>query len=65
MSVGTMMMRRVVLKVRCDWTMKSVKLHFLVNLERDSKREREREERLVGERRNLEGKTKRGRGLRK
>jgi len=43
MSMGTMMMRRVVFEVRCDWSTKSVTLHLLVDLERDSKRERERE----------------------
>jgi len=37
MSVGTMMMRRVVFEVRCDWSTKSMTLHLLMNLERDSK----------------------------
>jgi len=50
MSMGTMMMRRVVFEVRCDWSTKSVTLHLLVNPECDSERERER----VGGREELE-----------
>jgi hypothetical protein len=50
MSVGTMMMRRVVFEVRCDWSTKSVTLDLLVNLEHDSKRERGGRERGARER---------------
>jgi hypothetical protein len=63
MSEGTMMMRRVVFEVRCDWSTKSVTLHLLVNPECDSERERESgRERGARERErtNLEGETKRG-----